>query len=418
MVDSPKGRNIEWIEGDPGAIAERGVQIVQLGDQMIGSAGVLKAVADGASGMEGLSVDKLREVVGDVHEQLKLAGERYTPTGWALRRYADVLDDVQLGLRALVEDCEAHWGEYSRQATIVGDLEWRRGGSMPGDAGAGEADGIEEELGTATTDRDRAYSAWQEDAEAYDERFDTWEAAFDRATNEIGDATDGGISDSWRDDVAGFASTALKVLQIAGMVLAVLAIIVGGPIIAFLATVVGILTLIATLYMKYYGRASWGDVAVAVIGVIPFSKLPAVFAGAPGAGGSFFKAMVGADDAIKGWGQLSSGWQVFRSGFSTAGLTGFSRFAGGASEVWPSVARQIGDPADWVIRSVGAGDHLASTLDNLADPVKYWDVVDGLMAKPLSDTVSSLAGAIWAPSEPAPDLPVDSWRDQLAASTA
>ncbi len=415
MVDSPKGRFIEWIDGDPAAIAERGARIVELGDQMIGSAAVLRVVADGASGMDGLSVEKLRDVVGDVHEELRLAGERYTPTGWALTRYADVLDEVQAGLRTLVEDCEAGWREYRRAAMVVDDLEWRRGATAIVGAEGGTANEIEDELATATSDRDRAYSAWQEDAEAYDGRYDTWEAAFDRATDEVGDATDGGISDSWRDDVAGLASTALQVLQVAGMVLAVLAIIVGGPVIGFLATVVGILTLVSTLYMRYYGRATWGDVAVAVIGVIPFSKLPAVLAGAPGAGGSFLRAMLGVDDAVKGWGQLSSGWQLFRAGYAGAGLTGVSRFAGGASEVWPSVLRQVGDPGDWFIRSIGAGDDLRSAMEDLADPVKYWDVVDGLVAKPLSDTASSLAGAVWPPSEPAPEPPVDSWRDQLAA---
>ena len=202
--ESPKGRRIEWIEGNPTDIETRGKQIVDLGDQMVGSAGVLKAVADGATGMEGLSVEKLKDVIGDVHEELKLAGERYSPTGHALTKYATSLEVVQTGLRSIVDDAEQYWQEYQGlpgyidgQRPVVG---------MP-------SPGSPESTALAEDDRAKqaAYVKWEDEAEAFDAKYDTWETAFDDAANSIGRATDGGISDSWKDDIAGFADVALDI---------------------------------------------------------------------------------------------------------------------------------------------------------------------------------------------------------------
>ena len=62
---SPKGRWIEYVEGDAGSIVERGERIEQLGQSMIASADTLEQVKDGADGQRGLAVEKLREVVGE-----------------------------------------------------------------------------------------------------------------------------------------------------------------------------------------------------------------------------------------------------------------------------------------------------------------------------------------------------------------
>ena len=54
---------------------------------MIGAAGVLSAIADGATEEKGRSIERIKEEVGDAHDALKLAGERYKPTGTAMTTY-------------------------------------------------------------------------------------------------------------------------------------------------------------------------------------------------------------------------------------------------------------------------------------------------------------------------------------------
>ncbi len=384
--ESPKGRRIEWIEGNPDAIDARGTEIVDLGNQMIGSAGVLKAVADGATGMEGLSIEKLKDVIGEVHEELKLAGERYSPTGSALKRYASSLETVQAGLRGIVQDAEDSWQTYlsNRTSSMVSE---------------GDLDGESEATKTA-------YASWKAEAEAFDVKYDTWEEAFEAATKSIGTATDGGISDSWKDDFAGFADVALDVLAVVGLVLAVLAIIVGGPLILALGAIVALATLALTVYMKFYGRADWGDVAWAIVGVLPIGKLGKFADGGSVGLKAFLKGFVAADEM----GDLAT---AFRSGFNANGLAGMSRLGNGATEIWTLATRSSVNGADILGRYMGLKNaaeltEVSARSDGWADILSgHWDVnIKGTVANSVS-MFDLLSG-----DEP----PVDSWRTQIAES--
>jgi hypothetical protein len=395
--ESPKGRRIEWIEGNPTDIETRGKQIVDLGDQMVGSAGVLKAVADGATGMEGLSVEKLKDVIGDVHEELKLAGERYSPTGHALTKYATSLEGVQTGLRSIVDDAEQYWQAYQGlpgyidgQRPVVG---------MP-------SPGSPESTALAEDDREKqaAYDKWEDEAIAFDAKYDTWETAFEDATNSIGRATDGGISDSWKDDIAGFADVALDILAVAGIVLAVLAIIIGGPIIAILGAIVALATLALTLYMKAYGRADWGDVAWAVVGVLPIGKLGKFAEGGSEGMKAFLKGFVAADD----FGKLST---AFRTGFSADGLVGLSRLTNGATEMWQLQRASPLSGGDILGRYMGFQN--AGELAEAGTRSNGWaDILSGHWDVNLKGTVANSVQLFDLLSGDEP--PVDSWREQLA----
>ncbi len=55
---------VHVIEGDAQGIIQRGQQIEDLGEQMIGAAGVLSAIADGASEEKGRSIERIRDEVG------------------------------------------------------------------------------------------------------------------------------------------------------------------------------------------------------------------------------------------------------------------------------------------------------------------------------------------------------------------
>ena len=100
---------------------------------------------------------------------------------------------------------------------------------------------------------------------------------YDTALRGITDATEGNVSDDWTDNLAGVVEVVLEVLTWVGVALAIAAIIIGGPFIAVIAAIVGVIALIGTLFLYAKGRKGLGDVAWAVVGVLPFGKLGKLF---------------------------------------------------------------------------------------------------------------------------------------------
>lgn len=282
MDSSPKGRDITTVEGNADTIVARGNDITTLGDQMISSAAMLKDIADGASGQRGLAVDELQEVVGDCHAELKLAGERYKPTGPVLVYYGNVLAEVQPLIKTAVENCEAHWGTYQSKQGAVWDAQYAYYPAPPASDGedADDPDDLREDaVADAQGLADSAYGDWKADAQTFDTHYDTWVDAFDWAAEEIGDANSGGIEDSTWDDLDGFVAGALEVLKWVGLALAVLGVIIGGPFLAALAAIAAIATLLLTLYSFARGNSTVLDLVFAVVGVIPFGSLGKLFNG-------------------------------------------------------------------------------------------------------------------------------------------
>ena len=125
----------------------------------------------------------------------------------------------------------------------------------------------DEQRGLAAAKKDD----WDAVAGQYDEAWDDWYDAFDRAARNIEEGVSGKIEDSWKDDLRGALDFLASVLAVAGIILAVLAIVVGGPIIAALAAIVAVATLVVALTRKLaFDDGSWLDVAFGVIGVVPF----------------------------------------------------------------------------------------------------------------------------------------------------
>jgi hypothetical protein len=282
MDDSPKGREITTLDGNAETIVSRGNKITTLGDQMISSAALLKDIADGASGQKGLAVEKLQEVVGDCHEELKLAGERYKPTGPVLVTYGNVLAEVQPLIKTAVENCESDWKTYQTKQSGVWDAQMAYYPTVPateGEEPEDPADARKEAVDDAQGLADSAYGDWRAEAKIFDTHYDTWEAAFDKAAEDIGTANSGGIEDSTWDDIDGFVAGALEVLKWVGLALAILGVIIGGPFIAALAAIAAIATLLLTIYSFARGNSTALDLVFAVVGVIPFGSLGKLFSG-------------------------------------------------------------------------------------------------------------------------------------------
>lgn len=351
MDPSPNGHEIEVVFGDAGRIRSRGVEVENLGDQMIGAAGVLRAIADNGVPQHGLSIDKIKEVVGEIDAELKLAGERYKPSGTALVAYADVLASVQTEMERIVPRARTAWEEYERRRSAHASVEHAPLVSPTGGEGADDAlADRDDDLRRAAAAMGDARDDFDAEGRLFDEQYETWEVAFERAANDIRDATEGGIQDGFWDDVDGFVDGMLVVLQWAGIVLAVLALVIGGPIIALLGAIVAVATLALTIYQKARGDTGWTELAIAIVGVIPFGS----FAKFGGANGGLRAGTLGVLDGFTGGLATSASRSTLRVSFDfgtnwadagAAGLNGFSRVArtvGGSSALDDVAARLMG----------------------------------------------------------------------------
>lgn len=377
MESSPQGREIRTLDGNAGAIISRGNEITTLGEQMISSAAMLKDIADGASGQKGLAVDKLKEVVGDCHEELSLAGERYKPTGPVLVTYGNVVSEVQPLIKTAVHNCEADWKTYQSKQNAIFDARIAHYPTPAPTEIAGGADPVDprkEAVDDAQGLAEAAYGDWSSEARIFDSHYDTWEAAFNKAAEEIGEATDGGIKDSKWDDLDGFVAGALEVLKWVGLALAVLGVIIGGPFIAAIAAIAAIATLILTIYSFARGNSSGWDLAFAIVGVIPFGSMGKLFSGNKA---GFFHDMAGGLTSTAGRADIVGDFAAMGQGFSS----GFAGQTGNLAKVFHGFK---GGVANWASRD-GAGLSnmmtrlfMGKTADELFDPATIGSAAHGL----------------------------------------
>lgn len=280
-MQTKNGHDVAVIVGDADGIRDRGREIEDLGEQMIGASEVLREIGDGATEEKGRSIEKIQKEVGDVHEELKLAGDRYKPTGTAMKQYGVTLASVQSAMRRIVRDAEEAKEELdARKAAAATALSTAEALPEPDQddatATTAKAD-ADENATTAANAVGPAKEAYDAQLELFDTAWDTWDEAYDAALTAINEATEGNVTDDWTDNFAGIVEVVLEVLTWVGLVLTIAALIVGGPIIAAIAAVVGIIALIGTLYLFAKGRRGKGDVGWAIIGVLPFGKLAKVF---------------------------------------------------------------------------------------------------------------------------------------------
>lgn len=270
MDRSPRSREIEPVEGQPGDIIYRGKQIEALGGKMARCADTLKRISTDAVGddsQRGKAIDSLRDSIGDAYVVLQQAADLYTPVGPHITTYGQELERLQPAIDDDVSDCERLWATYE---SLPGD----RDGSTSPQAGGGllgiggyDADSPEAKQEAADNAAKRAaYEAWEEAAARFDEHYDSWEDAFEAAADGIGREMAESIKDSRWSSIA-------DVLEVAALVVGVAALIIGGPIMAAVALFVGV-ALLAVTYMSYKnGERSATDVWLSVVGVVPFTKI-------------------------------------------------------------------------------------------------------------------------------------------------
>jgi hypothetical protein len=271
---TPKGTMIDMLRGDADEVKTRGQQIVDLGTDMSSAWRLISRLVDDGAEMEGQSIEKLRELCEKVSSDLSDAADLYAAVGPHILQYGNDLATSKAVIDPLVTDLLDLWDEYYTLSHSAETAEGAVPREPDDDADADEKSAYdtasanaEEKRGLATAKK----TEWNEKAAAYDDAWDDWFDAFDAAAKNIKEGFSGKIEDSWKDDVRGALEFAANVLAVAGIVLAVLAIVIGGPIIAALAAIVAVATLAVALTRKLaFDDGSWWDVAFGVIGVIPF----------------------------------------------------------------------------------------------------------------------------------------------------
>lgn len=276
MERSPKGRDIGTLDGDPGSIITRGNEIRTLGDKMLTSATALENLVNDQGDQQGKAIEKVREIVGDTYQTLRQAGQLYQPVGPVLIDYGTALDDCQPKVNAAASAACDSWALY------VGNDGGAAIASPGSDATDEQKAQFDKDVAAADAAKQSLLSNFHEDAAAFDTEYDTWETAFDAAVDGFTEAFDGKIKDGFWDNLDGFVSTVLKVLEIAGIILAIAGLIIGGPLIGLIGAAIAVVTLALTAYQVLRGDAGVGKLVMAIIGVIPVGKLGALAKGKAG----------------------------------------------------------------------------------------------------------------------------------------
>lgn len=294
MPNSPANHKIEHVDGNPDEIVDRGQAIEDLGGEMRDSADTLKKIETRTADQQGKAIDSLRDSIGDSYDVLYKAADLYEPVGPVIKTYGGVLQDVQPKINGHAEECETLWSTYM---SLPGSVDPREsGGTGQPDEGSDEAEQNAEE----DQAKKEAYEAWKDEAILFDADYDTWEEAYDTAVENIGDEMAGKIKDNFWDDWGDFI---LEALSWASLILGVAALIIGGPILAALAVIAGVLYLAATIVNVSQGKGNGWDIAFAALGVLPFGKLGNLTKLAhlgKGGGKAFLKGGVSGITAMKG----------------------------------------------------------------------------------------------------------------------
>jgi len=396
--ESPRGRPVEVVLGNAGSIESRGHQVVNLGSAMTDAAGLLdRLVAEGAD-MQGAAIDKLREAGEEVYRELGRAADLYVAVGPFIRDYGTTLGDVQTRMQSSVSSANDAWATLQLrrdQAVEAENAQANQTNSSPS-VDSAESDTAQQQADEAAADalaaRNAAYDLWESAGDAFDADYDAWESAFETAVSGIRSATQDGVQDSFWDNLDGLVSFVLDVLAIAGMVLAVLALVVGGPIVAMLALAVGVLSLVLTIYQATRGDAGPLEVGLAVLGVFPFGALGEFASGGIGSG---MRAWTGlsqgglsvADDAARWSLSLSGGLPDFVSNMRGLGGSGagFLSLGGNSFEFMSDVMtgfdnemwRVVGELGTMPQQAAYATDAAGRFVGNVANIFSYGEnIVD------------------------------------------
>lgn len=323
MPDTYGGRELLKVEGDAGAISSRAASIIDLGEKMSTAADTLQLFADGDLGV-GDSLEKIREQAKEVYADLRTAGERYTPSGEALKAYGQALETVQDETDSLVTNAETAWESVNTASYALLEVQQaqeqhdQEAENKPAGEGDGESAEPRPDSSGEQSAFDSAVADWESYWGSYDAPVSTWEDAYETARDDLEEVNENGVEDGFWDNAMPFIEGALVVLQVIGFVALVIAICLTGPI----AAIAGVIAVVAGVLMlagecaKFLGdRGSWKGVFVAAIGVIPFGKFASLGKLADGLSSLKFSKLAG---SARTWGRALDSSAMSRFGVDSA----------------------------------------------------------------------------------------------------
>lgn len=332
MCTSPDGRHIHVLDGDADAITERGRAIVSLGAKMVLASSTMQRLVDDGAEQEGAWVEKLTESAKEVYQELERAGSLYQGVGPYVRDYGVALETAQSTMRSLVPECHRLWQVYQQRVADVAEAEARPVDYPDDDDDATARRRAEDDHADAVRDaeaaRDAAYTLWRAEADRYDDVYDSWWDEFEAACSGIETANGEGIEDSWEDNLDGLVEFVQTVLSVVGLVLAGLALIVGGPIVGLIALIVGVIALGLTIYQFCRGDADGWDLAFAIVGVLPIGSIGDFASGGVKTG---LKSWIGMSNGMS-FGDDAARWALSAGGSGLSPVTWAQNMRGLAPE--------------------------------------------------------------------------------------
>ncbi|MEI7054258.1 hypothetical protein WBG06_00455 [Nocardioides sp. CCNWLW239] len=308
MPDTHGGRELRKIDGEAGDIGTRADAIIDLGQKMSTAADTLELFADGDLG-RGDSLEKIREQAKEVFADLRTAGERYTPSGEALKKYSLALQTVQDETDSLVTNAETAWESVNTTSFALLEVQQaqeqhdQEAENKPAGEGDGESEAQRPDASGEQAAFDSAVSDWESYWGSYDAPVSTWEDAYGAARDDLEEVNENGVEDGFWDNAMPFIEGALKVLQVIGFVALIIAICFTGPL-AALAAVIGVIAGVLTLALEaskfLADRGSGRGMALAILGVVPFGKFASLGKLADGLSALKFSRMAG---SARAWGQ-------------------------------------------------------------------------------------------------------------------
>lgn len=278
---TPGGNEIEPSTLSPSSVITTANDMIAVASRMKAAADTLRELANSEDGQQGKAVDRLRESVGETYDILGDAGELYYGTSDAIRTYGYAIGStggIAEALASAYATADQRWQDYS---STSGDLFGDQVASDPEDTSA-------QDDASDNAAKYDAFQAWMNAADHWDQQFDDWETAWNNAVTAIEDALEHGPKDGWNAWVGDFLEIAYIVLTVVAIVVAVVFIVftfvVTGPIAAAIAgiaatmgAIVGVATAVVSIVRFVRGETDLGtmllDIVFAVPGLGPVANL-------------------------------------------------------------------------------------------------------------------------------------------------